>query len=207
MELKAWFGLKSPEPPKPLQKEKTVQSQKSPVDYWKSRQRQNYYQHVYALALFVGRDARSVIDVGSNGCPYLEWFESIPRRLSVDLRNPYRSETVEGIASDFLKFQAPETFDLGLCLQVLEHVPDPAAFAAKLLSSSTELIVSVPYDWKPGTTGHIHHHLKEETIREWFGRSPDFQMISTETNGVRRLICYFGPASRSGLKNTSPALN
>lgn len=164
------------------------------MSYWTERKTQVYYQHVYALASFIGRDAESVIDVGSNGCPYLDWFGWIPRRLSVDLRNPYRADHVEGIEADFLKFSPAETFDLGLCLQVLEHIPDAETFAKKLQETARELIVSVPYKWPANhqpKIGHIHDPVDEKKIGAWFGRQPDFQMISTERTGVRRLICYF----------------
>src|SRR6266542_1900821 len=68
--------------------------------------------------------------------PYLEWFDWIPRKVSIDIHKPYRSPTVEGITADFLTFKPKQRFDICLCLQVVEHIPDARAFAQKLLASS-----------------------------------------------------------------------
>ena len=70
--------------------------------YWDRRADSLYLQYVFFLARVVGRDAGSVIDVGSNDCPYLEWLDWIPRKVSVDIDAPYRSATVEAHKGDFL---------------------------------------------------------------------------------------------------------
>lgn len=112
--------------------------------YWERRADSLYLQYVFFLARVVGRNAQSVIDVGSNDCPYLEWLDWIPRKVSVDLDAPYSSPTVEGLKGDFLTLELDDGFDLGLCLQVLEHIPDVIAFAGKLMATAPHLIVSVP---------------------------------------------------------------
>jgi hypothetical protein len=161
--------------------------------YWAQRADAIYLQHVFYLGRVVGRNAKSIADVGSNGCPYLEWYDWIPRRVSFDLRNPYRSPNVESIEGDFLTANISKPFDLCLCLQVLEHIPDVEAFAAKLLDVSDQVIVSVPYKWKPGKpNGHIHDPIDEDKILSWFGRAPNYQAIVAEPiSRVKRLICYF----------------
>ena len=50
-------------------------------DYWQSRRDANYLQRVARLVQSVGGDAKSILDVGSNRCPYLDWFEWIPKRV------------------------------------------------------------------------------------------------------------------------------
>jgi glycosyltransferase involved in cell wall biosynthesis len=166
-------------------------------DYWRSAD-SVYLRKVFDLAYEVATDATSVIDVGTNGCPYLEGFGWIPRRTSLDLITPYRSETVKGIKADFLKWSSSEQFDLCLCLQVLEHIPDAASFAQKLLTTAPRVIVSVPYLWPADSCeGHVHDPVDETKIESWFGRAPDRQLIVTEPNSgrhARRLICYFKPA-------------
>ena len=148
-----------------------------------------------ALAAEVAPKPRRVIDVGSNGCPYLDWFEEAETRVSLDLRNPYRSRGVEAVVGDFMAYEADDRFTLCLCLQVLEHVPDPAAFAHKLLSTATHVIASVPYQWpQDSCREHIHDPVDEHKMRAWFGREPDRSVIATEAHGgpkARRLICYY----------------
>jgi hypothetical protein len=163
-----------------------------PLTDWERRRRFLYLHQVFALASFIGRDARSIVDVGSNGHAYLDWFDWIPRRVSIDLETPYCSPNVISIRSDFLTADIRERFDLCLCLQTIEHVPDAERFSRRLLSIATHVLVSVPYRWPAGRDkDHVHDPVDEEKVAGWFGRAPDFQMISTEPNGTRRLICYF----------------
>jgi predicted O-methyltransferase YrrM len=163
--------------------------------YWETRKNFVYLQHISALVRFIGRHANSLIDVGTNGCPYLEWFDWIPRRVSVDRDNPYQSATVEGINADFLSLDFQEKFDLCLCLQVLEHIPEVVPFARRLLAISNKVLVSVPYLWPENSEeGHVHDPVDETKVASWFGRAPDFYMLSAELQEhakSRRLICYY----------------
>lgn len=162
------------------------------ADYWDRRADSLYLQYVYFLARVVATEARSVIDVGSNGCPYVEWLDWIPRKLSVDLARPYVSPGVEGRTGDFLTLELGESFDLGLCLQVLEHVPEVTAFARKLLATTPHLIVSVPYRWEPGQEDHVHDPVDEAKLAAWFGRQPNYRLIVREPFfKKKRMIAYF----------------
>src|SRR5262245_37366163 len=138
--------------------------------YWEHRERAVYYQHVFALVHFLARDAKSIIDVGSCGCPYLEWCSWIPHKVSVDLHRPYCSPTVQGMKADFLSFPIEEKFDFCICLQVLEHIPDADVFARKLLATSTRVLISVPYKWYAGQCRwHVQDPVDEEKVASWFG--------------------------------------
>ena len=160
--------------------------------YWSRRADSLYLQYVFFLARVVGRDARSVIDVGSNGCPYLEWLDWIPRKVSVDLTRPYRAPGVESLTGDFLALDIAERFDLGLCLQVLEHIPDVSAFARKLLATTPHLIVSVPYRWEKGPDDHLHDPVDLAKLSGWFGRKPNYRIVVREPFFKRRrMIAYF----------------
>jgi len=172
-------------------------------DYWQSRRDAIYLQRVAKLVQSVGGSAISILDVGSNGCPYLDWFEWIPKRVSVDLQAPYSSPSVTSFKADFLAWKTDEQFDLCLCLQVLEHVPDAGAFARKLLASARHVIVSVPYLWSGSCKYHVHDPVDDAKVAAWFEREPDVSIVVTETptdnsKGVRRMICYF---------NCSPTLD
>jgi hypothetical protein len=160
--------------------------------YWDKRKHMFYFQHVRTIVHFTGRDAKSLIDIGTQGCPYLEWFDWIPTRVSVDLDRPYRSETVQGVQADFLTYHPGKRFDFALCLQVLEHIPDVERFAQKLLHTADHVLISVPYCWPAGQCkSHIHDPIDFDKVLAWFRREPDFHMISKELKKTERLICYW----------------
>src|SRR6266480_269735 len=73
--------------------------------YWHYRSDSLYFQYVDFLVRVVGRDAQSILDVGSNSCPYLEWFNWIPYKLSIDINAPYHSWRVHGKKIDFLEYK------------------------------------------------------------------------------------------------------
>jgi hypothetical protein len=176
--LRTALGLKARKPP--------------PRSYWERRRDHVYLQHIRAIVHAVGIDARSLLDVGTNGCPYPDWFDWIPRRVSLDLEKPYQSPGVVGIKADFLRWPSDERFDLVTCLQVLEHIPDASAFARALLARAPRVLVSVPYKWKPGNEQHVHDPVDEEKVTGWFGTAPRFTMVSTELRKpIKRLIAYF----------------
>lgn len=159
--------------------------------YWKRRQNKRYLREMFRLAQEVAPDAKSVVDVGSNACAYLEWFEWIPERVSVDLMEPYKSKKVRGIQADFFDWQPERNFDLCLCLQVLEHIPDAEAFAQKLLRTSPRVIVSVPYKWpEDKIASHIHDPVDERKVEGWFGRPMNYSKIVRDGKSDR-LVCYF----------------
>lgn len=153
------------------------------------------------LADHLTKRATSVLDVGSAGCPYLDWFPHVPHRTSVDLKVPYVADTVASVKSDFLTWAPDRHYDVVICLQVLEHVPDAAAFAQKLLKSGKVVIVSVPYKWEKGRTkSHIHDPVTMRKMRKWFGRAPSYEYIVSELAvSGRRLIQVYDdlPAWRS----------
>ena len=173
--------------------------------YWKRRSRMMYYRYIQRIVETLGAKAQSMIDVGSGNCPYLDWFEWIPDRVSVDIRVPYSSEHVRGIRGDIFQLQFPKPFDICTCLQVLEHVPDAAAFGRRLLELAHTVVVSVPFKWpntpKP-TPGHLHDPVDYAKLRTWMGREADYRTIVEEPLSTsprrRRLIAVYS--------NTSTAL-
>jgi hypothetical protein len=171
--------------------DKTVSSVSN--EYWHDRSDRLYLQYVDFLVRVVGRDARTILDVGSNSCPYLEWFSWIPHKYSIDIRYPYHSWQVHGKKIDFLKYTNDRQFDLCLCLQVLEHIDDAATFAQKLLKVAHHLIVSVAYKWPAGADSmHVQDPIDERKLATWFNRIPNYKVIVTEPiTEKRRLICYY----------------
>ena len=57
--------------------------------YWRERSDMMYYKYLDYILRSVGKDAGGLIDVGSGSCPYLDWWDWIPERVSVDIRVPY----------------------------------------------------------------------------------------------------------------------
>lgn len=172
--------------------------------YWSSRKNILYYEVVRILASTIGADAKSILDVGSANCPYLDWFDWIDQRVSLDIENPYIADGIEAIKQDFLTWEAVEEYDVVLCLQVLEHVQDVEPFTKKLLDMGKTLIVSVPYKWdKLKTDEHIHDPVDKIKMRKWFGRDPNFEYVCSEVLApVDRLIQVYESFEEpwSGLK-------
>ncbi|OIQ44301.1 MAG: hypothetical protein BM558_08525 [Roseobacter sp. MedPE-SW] len=164
--------------------------------YWQNRMDLMYYSYLDYIVRSLGKNAKSMIDIGTANCPYLEWFDWIPERVSFDMAEPYRSSTVEGIQGDFLSHDfGGKKYDVATCLQVLEHVPDVIPFARKLLEISDMVIVTVPYEW-PATAAddHIHDPIGNRKLLRWMGRKPNYrQVIKEPFRGAvgRRLIAVY----------------
>lgn len=167
-----------------------VDSCLEPGRYWRKRKDAIY---LFAARLICQRycpKPESVIDVGSNRTPILEWHrETATRLVSLDLRRPYVAPGIESLSCDMLRYQADRDFDLVTCFQVLEHVPDPAAFARKLTELGRVTVVSVPYKWRAGKCkSHLHDPVDQAKMLEWFEYEPDFSYVARELNNVARLI-------------------
>lgn len=166
------------------------------TNYWESRKGAAYYYYVAAFVSAFGRNARSIIDVGSNRTSVIEWFDWIPERYTVDIDQPYYSNSVIGIKSDFLTYVPEKKFDLAICSQVLEHIPDATRFARRLFEVADNVIITVPYKWPHGhTKSHIHDPVDEAKLKSWTDREPQHWLIAYEPlirNEVGgRLIAYY----------------
>jgi SAM-dependent methyltransferase len=172
--------------------------------YWRNRSDLIYYRYIEYIMRVVGRDATSMVDVGSGNCPYLEWFDWIQDKRSVDIRVPYQSDTVQGIQGDIHELTFDRKFDLCTCFQVLEHVPDAAQFAHRLQELAETIIVSVPYKWPANSTkGHVHDPVTYAKLTEWMGREANYKIIAREpfrSQKHERLIAIYAsdPARRYG---------
>jgi hypothetical protein len=160
---------------------------------WESRANSHYLAAVRRLAGERGAAAGSILDIGSDGCPYLDWFDWMPRRVSLDLERPYAGDRVGSVKAGVLAWEPRERFGIVLCLQVLEHIPDAARFAQRLIAVvRRHVIVSVPYKWRAGRIpDHVHDPVDEAKVLRWFGREPDCSMIVSERGRLRRLICCY----------------
>ena len=144
--------------------------------YWQGRKDLQYYRTVREFAEKYCLDGKTLLDVGGGvglGCRYLEWFDRFER---TSVETPTRGCTLDGVRvihSDFMDWEPDQKYDLVLCLQVLEHIPDPTPFAHKLFDCGRVVIVSVPYRWEAGTCSeHLHDPVDEEKLRTWVETEP-----------------------------------
>ncbi|MEO0465137.1 MAG: methyltransferase domain-containing protein [Pseudomonadota bacterium] len=183
------------------------QKKRSPYEtgqYWRKRSDLIYYRYIEYIMRVVARDATSMVDVGSGNSPYLEWFDWIDDRRSVDIRVPYSSDRVQGIKGDIHELHFDKTFDICTCFQVLEHVPNVVLFARRLQELAKTVIVSVPYKWPENSTkGHVHDPVTYEKLTAWMGRKANYKIIAREpfrSQKHERLIAVYDedPARRFG---------
>jgi len=160
--------------------------------YWQSRSNYIYVHACMTMMRIVGRTARSVVDVGSNRTPILDCLPHVRLRYSVDPTTPYVAPGIHSISDDFLKWDPGHEIDIGMCFQVMEHVPEVDAFARRLLELCEVVLISVPFKEEAGRTStHIHHSIDVAKIASWFGRQPNFHYIARELSGEERIIALF----------------
>src|SRR5262245_25933330 len=151
--------------------------------YWDQRRDYKYYKEAIRLARTYAPTGRRALDVGSfktEVLDQLDWFE---RRLALDMRYILPRKGVETLVMNFMDFQPESCFDLVLCLQVLEHLKEPAPFARKLLETGRSVIISVPYKWPHGLNKmHPQDPIDEAKLESWTQRKP-VETVIVEDNG------------------------
>lgn len=175
--------------------------QRTDVDPWELywRTRADYvYLHVCKVILkHIGSSARSLVDVGSNRTPILDWLPHVALRYSVDPSTPYVAPGVISITDDFMQWTPGHPIDVGTCFQVLEHVPDVKRFARQLLDICEVVLVSVPFKEPPDRTHtHVHDSIDLESLTSWFGQQPNFHYVARELSGEERIIALFDRLSQ-----------
>lgn len=163
-------------------------------NYWGKRSDLKYYRTAVRYARLFAPRARSVLDVGSANCEYINWLDWIPHRVRLDRQKLAPLEGVESIRGDFMEFDPERKFDVVLCLQVLEHLDDPTPFTRKLLAQGKVVVISVPYMWpyRPRSS-HVQDPVDQEKFLSWTGR-PWLKMdiVKGRKSGVnRRLVAVF----------------
>lgn len=150
--------------------------------YWAGRKHLVYYSVIDRYVRYVGRNAKTLLDVGGTA-PYIEWFDWIPTLMTLDIAQPYQSDRVVGLKTDFYEYQPEKKFDIVLCLQVLEHLDDPKKAVDKIKQITDTAIISVPYKWDPRITaksGHIQDPVDEKKLDSWVGQAPVVKTVVNE---------------------------
>jgi hypothetical protein len=155
-----------------------------------------YYRYLDLIVRGVAGKCHSLIDVGSSNTQVIEAFDWIEELVALDIRAPHSSERVRGIEMDFFQYTPEKRFDIALCCEVLEHIPDAGAFAKHLFDVADRVLISVPYRWPEGSSKqHIHDPVDLKKLGEWTGREPAYHIVVTEplcrSGKCRRLIAYY----------------
>jgi hypothetical protein len=165
-------------------------------NYWRDRSDMMYYRYLEFIIRTVARDAGSMIDVGTGGARYLEWFDWIGERVSFDRHPPPEGNGITPVEGDFMTHSFDRRYEVATCLQVLEHVPEPGPFLQKLFSISDLTVISVPYRWPAGKVAdHVNDPVTDEKLAAWAGRAPNYRVVVTEPfRAPRRLIAVYDTA-------------
>jgi len=140
--------------------------------YAEARKDYNYYREVLRLGRANLPADAAVIDVGAGETSVVGEL-SVRRRVTLDERWLPPQPGIEHETADFQAWQPDARYDLLLCLQVLEHLPDLGPFARKLFELGERVIIAVPYRWRKGACpGHVQDPVDEEKLRSWTGRDP-----------------------------------
>lgn len=162
--------------------------------YAEARKDYNYYREVLRLGRVNLPVDAAVIDVGAGETTIIGEL-SVRRRVTLDERWLPPRPGIEHITADFCTWQPDARYDLVLCLQVLEHLPDPGPFARKLFTLGERVIISVPYRWRAGACkGHVQDPVDAEKLSAWTGRDPAETLIVKD--GLERLIAVY-PATET----------
>jgi len=166
-------------------------------DYKRSREGMRYYDVAAAFVLELG-PVRSILEVGPYTTPFLSRFAETPVRMALDMHWLAQFPGVIGLQGDFMSLRITQ-FEVVCCLQVLEHVEDPARFAVRLLSAaSRRLVVSVPFHWPAvAGIGHKHDCIDDQQMATWFGRGPDKRDVVGDAGCDRLVLVYDKPPVRS----------
>lgn len=161
------------------------------LGYWAARRHMLYYQAVFQYAAVAGYHAKNVLDVGCAGTDYVNWLYWISDRYVLDYSIPHPPKGTIAIETDFLSYQPESKFDLVMCCQVLEHVPQPFEFCQRLKEVAANLIVSVPYQWLGKAPGHINDPVDGAKLKSWMGIAPNSHQVVSEPFRESRLIAYY----------------
>jgi SAM-dependent methyltransferase len=125
----------------------------------------------------------SVLDVGAGDAPYRELFNHV-RYVSTDWTESEHpgAHTADVVApADALPLR-DASFDVVLCTQVLEHVPEPSAVLAecfRVLERGGKLALTVPLLWQLHELPHDYCRYTEPGIRYLLGKAGFVDVIVT----------------------------
>jgi len=148
--------------------------------YWDKRRHWAYHQVAMGMvrAEHAIRPCRTVLDVGGKDCEYILCCD-IQKKTRLDVERQQELLGVTDWCGDFNTAVFTEPFDVVVCLEVLEHIPNARWFAQRLLRLATRLVViSAPFCWQAGAEpAHVHDPIDLAKLMDWTGRACDTHQI------------------------------
>jgi SAM-dependent methyltransferase len=131
-------------------------------------------EFIIDVAAATPADAR-VLDVGSGNAPYRELFAHT-RYTTNDWSDSLHADASRAdiIASADALPVHDDSFDLVVCTQVLEHVPEPLAVLqelARVLVSGGRLALTVPLLWELHEAPHDYYRYTEPGVRHLLAKA------------------------------------
>ncbi len=115
------------------------------------------------LAAMSSEFAGDVFDYGCGGAPYRQFFASCKSYVKADITPGRMVDRL--LAADGLTTEAPESYDLVISSQVLEHVKDPELYLRechRILQPGGQVVVT--------THGMMHEHGCPADFQRWTSR-------------------------------------
>jgi SAM-dependent methyltransferase len=164
--------------------------------HWKMRKHLKYYWEVVRLAKMYVPAGSAMIDVGAGETDVVGALKGFDRRVMLDIHPIRPKRGVEIVNTDFMEYRPDTRFDLVLCLQVLEHLESPEAFARKLFEIGRTVIISVPYRWPEGAwPWHVQDPVDEAKLERWTGRRPtEIRIVADERERLIAVYAHEGTA-------------
>jgi SAM-dependent methyltransferase len=126
-------------------------------------------------------EPRDVLDVYCGSRPYDDLLPPTARITGLDIVDAYGVADI--VTDEFLPF-ASASFDLVMCIEAFQYVPDPAAGQGELLRvlrPGGSLIVAVPFVWEYERAG-VEHRFTEWELRSIFA---GWDAVTIVENGGR----------------------
>lgn len=165
---------------KPQGEHQSAGSFKGINEYWLSRAHAKLYKRIRQIVSNESASAETMLEVGSYLTPISAEFQWIPKRTVTDMQI-WKAPSwfwdrlgMEAIDGDFMNFPTDSKYDVVLCLQVVEHLPDDlvSKFIQKMVQLGKTTIVSTTYlhpHWYTESWGHLQDPIDKDKFTKWFG--------------------------------------
>ncbi len=117
----------------------------------------------------------AVLDIGAGDAPYRELFNHVNYMSSDWAESLHPGATVADVIApaDALPLE-DDSFELLLCTEVLEHVPEPSAALSeffRVLAPGGRLALTVPFVWELHELPHDYYRYTEPGLRHLIDRA------------------------------------
>lgn len=151
-----------------------------------------YGQYKVALPLIKHHARGRLIDLGCGDMPYRpEVVNQVESYDTLDFQPRSAEVTYVGSVED-MSFIPDATYDSAICLEVLEHVPDPFSAAHeiyRILKPGGVLVLSVPHLSRLHDLPHDYYRYTAYGLRHLLGKA-GFQVLQVENRGG--LLAFLG---------------